>query len=76
MTAKIINLSARRSAVEEETFEEESEASVLMELHRARIRIAQLERDLLQAIRDSVAHYDRARDAERRLAELGVRKAR
>lgn len=40
------------------------------DLRRARIRIAQLEASLAEALRDNVLHYDRAREAELRLSEL------
>lgn len=46
------------------------EASAIAELRRARIRIAQLEASLTLAMRDSLKHFDRARQAERQLAEL------
>ncbi len=41
-----------------------------VELRRARIRIAQLEASLSQAMRDNLANYNRAREAERELARL------
>ena len=47
------------------------EASALSELRRARIRIAQLETNLTQAMKDSLVHFDRARRAEQKLEELG-----
>ncbi|MEM6660849.1 MAG: hypothetical protein AAF666_01610 [Pseudomonadota bacterium] len=42
----------------------------MSELRRARVRIVQLERNLTEAMRDSLTHFNRARDAERRLEEL------
>ncbi|MEM7057067.1 MAG: hypothetical protein AAF557_05715 [Pseudomonadota bacterium] len=48
----------------------DAEISALSELRRARIRIAQLEANLAQAMNDSLMHFNRARHAERKLAEL------
>ncbi|MEL7470811.1 MAG: hypothetical protein ACFB03_06295 [Paracoccaceae bacterium] len=42
--------------------------TTLAELRRARIRIAQLEASLTEAMRDSLANFNRARDAEQMLA--------
>ena len=44
---------------------------LMLELRRARIRIAQLEASLTEAMRDNLANFNRARQAERRLEELG-----
>ena len=43
---------------------------LMLELRRARIRIAQLETSLTEAMRDNLANFNRAREAERRLEEL------
>ena len=47
-----------------------AEQSMIVELRRARIRIAQLEASLTRAMRDSLTNFNRARDAERRLDDL------
>lgn len=44
---------------------------LMTELRRARIRIAQLESSLTEAMRDNLANFNRAREAEQRLKELG-----
>ncbi len=70
MSAKIISLpfvkpgDAQRAAAHPEV------QSTNAELRRARIRIAQLEASLSEAMRDSLANFNRARDAERSLEEL------
>ena len=70
MSAKIISLpfvkpgDAQRAATHPEV------QSTNAELRRARIRIAQLEASLSEAMRDSLANFNRARDAERSLEEL------
>lgn len=43
--------------------------SVMVELRRARIRIAQLEASLTETMRDNLANYNRAREAERALED-------
>ena len=43
---------------------------LVTELRRARIRIAQLENSLTEAMRDNLANFNRAREAERRLKEM------
>lgn len=43
---------------------------LMTELRRARIRIAQLESSLTEAMRDNLANFNRAREAERRLKEI------
>ena len=48
----------------------DAEAAALSELRRARIRIAQLEANLAQAMRDSLTHFNRARLAEQKFAEF------
>ena len=40
------------------------------QLRRARVRIAQLESSLMDAMRDNLANFNRAREAERLLEEL------
>ena len=70
MSATIIDLSGRREFGAIQNAEPERDAPTTGELRRARVRIAQLERNLTQAMRDSLANYNRAREAERRLAEL------
>ena len=70
MSAMIIDLSERRNINGVCRATEDAEASAVGELRRARLRIAQLERNLTQAMRDSLNHYNRAREAERRLAEM------
>ena len=47
------------------------DGSLFVELRRARIRIAPLEASLTEAMRDNLANFNRARDAERRLEEMG-----
>lgn len=44
--------------------------ALTMELRRARIRIAQLEASLTEVMRDNLANYNRARDAERELERI------
>lgn len=70
MSAMIIDLAQRREVATPRHDAGRAEASAMIELRRARLRIAQLERNLTQAMRDSLANYERARKAERRLAEL------
>ena len=70
MTAMIIDLAQRREIATVRNDAARAEASAMIELRRARLRIAQLERNLTQAMRDSLTNYERARKAERRLAEL------
>ena len=70
MSATIIDLSERRDLKGVSRATPDAEKSAIGELRRARLRIAQLERNLTQAMRDSLTNYNRAREAERRLAEL------
>ena len=70
MSAMIIDLAQRREIATGRPDAGRAEASAMIELRRARLRIAQLERNLTLAMRDSLANYERARKAERRLAEL------
>ena len=69
MSATIISL-PRRTNHTDRRATEDAEGSAMSELRRARIRIAQLESNLTQAMRDSLANFNRARDAERRLRDL------
>ena len=69
MSAKIIVLNPHLSPRNGRAVHD-AEASALAELRRARIRIAQLEANLTQAMQDSLNHFNRARDAERMLEEL------
>ncbi|MFK7942944.1 MAG: hypothetical protein AB8B85_08555 [Paracoccaceae bacterium] len=50
--------------------QEPASGPLKMELRRARIRIAQLETSLTEAMRDNLSNFNRARDAERQLKEL------
>ena len=70
MTAMIIPLpGASQKAMEDE--EDRADAEMLsLELRRARIRIAQLEASLTEAMRDNLANFNRAREAERRLEKV------
>ena len=70
MSAKIIALPYANRVDESAVAVREKESSTAKELRRARIRIAQLEASLSEAMRDSLANFNRARDAERCLAEL------
>jgi len=70
MSATIIELASRAQLTGAKWREDEAEAAAVAELRRARLRIAHLERNLTQAMRDSLANFNRARDAERKLAEL------
>lgn len=45
-------------------------AVLAQDLKRARVRIAQLEASLTQAMRDNLANFNRAREAERKLKTL------
>lgn len=69
MSATIIDLASRhvrRTA----RATRDAEASAISELRRARIRIAQLEASLTQAMRDNLTNFNRAKDAERELETL------
>ena len=70
MTATVISLPCRpgRPSMQPSTAAEDR--ALRTELRRARIRIAQLEASLAEALRDNVMHFERARQAEQRLAEL------
>ena len=69
MTATIIDLASRHS-VRTPQRTADAEESALVELRRARIRIAQLEASLTQAMRDNLTNFNRARAAERQLEDL------
>ena len=69
MTATIIDLASRHS-VRAPQRTADAEESALVELRRARIRIAQLEASLTQAMRDNLTNFNRARAAERQLEDL------
>lgn len=66
MTATIITL-PRQVAPARVEHPDSSDGSIMVELRRARIRIAQLEATLTATMRDNLANYNRARDAERKL---------
>ena len=66
MSAKIISLPFRVHTAQPR---ENAQDDARLELRRARIRIAQLEVSLTQAMRDSLTNFNRARAAERALAE-------
>ncbi|MEL7152836.1 MAG: hypothetical protein AAFN51_03365 [Pseudomonadota bacterium] len=68
MSAKIISLPFADRVEKREVDGQDTSQS--QELRRARIRIAQLEASLSEAMRDSLVNFNRARDAERSLAEL------
>ena len=67
MSATIIDLSERRDFRGVNRATPNAEKSAIGELRRARVRIAQLERNLTQAMRDSLTNYNRAKAAEERL---------
>ncbi len=70
MSATIIELSERRGLNTAARAVPNVERSAIGELRRARLRIAQLERNLTTAMRDSLSNYKRACDAERRLEDV------
>lgn len=69
MSATIIELTPHLTRSQDRAVPN-AEASALSELRRARIRIAQLEANLTQAMKDSLVHFNRARQAERRLVAM------
>lgn len=69
MTATIIDF-AERGCAETSEMPTGIDRETKTELRRARARIAELERDLARAMSDSLAHFERARTAERRVSEL------
>ena len=70
MTATVIRLPNRGDRFSRPGAVETADRALRAELRRARIRIAQLEASLGEALRDNVMHFDRAREAELQLAEL------
>ncbi|MEM1160708.1 MAG: hypothetical protein AAGJ28_07225 [Pseudomonadota bacterium] len=70
MSARVIDLTSRQDFINRPRATPDAEEAALSELRRARVRIVQLERNLTEAMRDSLTHFNRARDAERRLEEL------
>lgn len=71
MTAQIISL-PQQSRTATRIPVEEAQGAMVVELRRARIRIAQLEASLTEAMRDNLTNFNRARDAERQLVESKV----
>ena len=71
MSAKIIVLNPHLARAPGRAVSD-AETSALAELRRARIRIAQLESSLTQAMQDSLKHFNRAREAERMLEKNGA----
>jgi hypothetical protein len=71
MTATVISLPRRPGCTPAQPLEGAEERALRAELRRARIRIAQLEASLTEALRDNVQHFERARAAEQRLTDLG-----
>ncbi len=70
MTATVISLPRRPGSTPAQPMGGAEERALRAELRRARVRIAQLEASLTEALRDNVQHFERARDAELRLADL------
>lgn len=70
MSAKIIALKFQSRPNDFANDVHESDRTATAELRRARIRIAQLEASLSEAMRDSLANFNRARDAERTLQQM------
>jgi hypothetical protein len=70
MTATVIRLPRRPGCLPTQPPGEAEDRALKSELRRARIRIAQLEASLAEALRDNVMHFERARAAEQRVAEL------
>ena len=66
MTALIIQ-HPKNSERQRHADEQTESGSLMLELRRARIRIAQLEASLTEAMRDNLANFNRAREAERKL---------
>jgi len=66
----VIDLSERNELIAAARIPQCAEDSATRELRRARLRIAQLERSLAQTIHDSLVNFNRARQAERQLADL------
>jgi hypothetical protein len=74
MTATVISLPRRPGHTPARPMEGAQERALRAELRRARIRIAQLEASLTEALRDNVLHFERARTAEQRVADLLARR--
>lgn len=74
MTATVISLPRRSGRTSAPAMERDDERALRAELRRARIRIAQLEASLAEALRDNIQHFERARAAEQRVAELGAQR--
>jgi hypothetical protein len=70
MTATVIRLPRRPGCMPAQPQEDAEARALRAELRRARVRIAQLESSLTEALRDNVQHFERARAAEQRLADL------
>jgi len=69
MSAKIISLPFAHRP-DSANAQRQNENTAADELRRARIRIAQLEASLSEAMRDSLANFNRARNAEQTLERL------
>lgn len=69
MSAVVVDLATRRPTEFKRATTDASDCAIT-ELRRARIRIAQLEASLTQAMRDSLTNFNRAREAEKRLEDL------
>jgi hypothetical protein len=70
MTATVISLMKHQGRAGLRPMEQTGDQALRTELRRARVRIAQLEASLAEALRDNLDHFERARAAERRLEEL------
>lgn len=70
MTAMILQIRGAATGAHKDEAKAEAEP-LMLELRRARIRIAQLEASLTEAMRDNLANFNRARKAERELEKLG-----
>lgn len=70
MSAKIIALPFQNRSEDFANGVGHDDRTTTAELRRARIRIAQLEASLSEAMRDSLANFNRARDAERTLQQI------
>lgn len=72
MSAVIVDLTIHKNFAVVRRATPDAQQSALGELRHAKIRIAQLERNLMQAIKDGHAHYNRWQRAERQLADLST----
>jgi hypothetical protein len=70
MSATVISLPRRPGCMPAQAMDGREERALRAELRRARVRITQLEASLTEALRDNVQHFERARAAEQRLADL------